>query len=464
MLHDIIDVIHPSIFRAYDIRGVVGKTLTENGVFLIGKALGSLVQERGETSMTVARDGRLSSPALAASLSAGILATGCDVIDIGMVPTPLLYYATCLFESHSGVMVTGSHNPSDYNGLKMVVGGKTLAEQDIQDLQQRITERRFSAGHGTCYPMLVASRYITQVQQNVQLQRPLKIVVDAGHGVTGVIAPELYEKMGCEVYQLYCDIDGTFPHHHADPSEEKNLQDLIHAVQQQQADIGLAFDGDGDRLGVVTPQGKIIWPDRLLMLFAQSVLAKHPAAKIIYDVKCTDHLDTLIRSLGGEPIMWRTGHSMIKAKLAETKAALAGEMSGHFFFQDHWYGFDDALYAGARLLEILSQQPHDIDTVFAAIPNSVNTPELRVPVSDEEKFKLLETLAADTRFVAGKEISTIDGLRVKFTDGWGLVRPSNTSPYLILRFEALNETILAEIKAHFRAWLLAAEPNLVLPF
>lgn len=453
-----------SIFRTYDIRGIVGKSLTEETVYLIGKAVGSLAREQGEKQIAIARDGRLSSPLLSTLLSDGILSVGCDVIDLGMVPTPLLYFATHILETRSGVMLTGSHNPPDYNGLKMVVNGSALAEEGLQQLYARILEKRFAQGEGKRQEINVVREYLTRVTGDVRLDRRLKIVIDSGNGVTGMIAPELFRALGCEVQTLFCEVDGRFPNHHADPSQAENLQDLIHAVRESEADIGLAFDGDGDRLGVVTNKGEIIWPDRLLMLFAQAILTEEAGAKIIFDVKCTTHLATLIRSLGGEPIMWKTGHSLIKAKLAETQAALAGEMSGHFFFKHRWYGFDDALYSGARLLEILAAQEQDSDAVFAAIPNSVNTPELKVSVTEEEKFKLMQLLIDCADFKEASDIMTIDGLRVNFADGWGLVRPSNTTPYLILRFEAINEVMLEKIQSLFRAWMISVRPDLVLPF
>ncbi len=457
--------IDASIFRAYDIRGVVATSLTEDTVYLIGQALGSLIREHGEHQVAIARDGRASSPALSHALCRGLLATGCDVIDLGMVPTPLLYYATRILAQHSGVMLTGSHNPADYNGLKMVVGGVTLTEQQIAALYHRIQAQDFyrATQPGLYQELNIIDRYLHQIHTTVQLTRPLKIVIDAGNGVTGQIAPRLFKLLGCEVHELFCDIDGAFPNHHPDPSQPENLQDLIRAVHEQHADIGLAFDGDGDRLGVVTDRGAIIWPDRLLMLFAQSVLQAQPQAKIIFDVKCTQHLAELIRKLNGEPVMWKTGHSLIKAKMAEINAQLAGEMSGHFFFNDRWYGFDDALYAGARLLEILSQHHENADEIFSAIPNSINTPELKVSVTEEEKFNLMQQLIANAQFVDA-EVMLIDGLRVNFADGWGLVRPSNTTPYLVLRFEAINEAMLQKIQRLFRDWMLSVKPDWVLPF
>ncbi len=455
--------INPSIFRAYDIRGIVGKTLTEDVVYLIGRVLGSLALESGDRSMAVGRDGRLSGPQLINALCKGILESGCDVVDIGMLPTPLLYYTTYVLDTHSGVMLTGSHNPPDYNGLKMMINGETLAENDITAIYQRIIENQFLSGEGQLSALEMIERYITHVVRDIPLARPLKVVVDCGNGVAGSVAPELFRRLGCEVIELYCEVDGHFPHHHPDPSQIKNLQDLIGKVKETGADIGLAFDGDGDRLGVVTDRGEVVWPDRLLMLYAIDVLAHFPGAKIIYDVKCTQHLEKLIREHGGEPILWKTGHSLIKAKLAETQALLAGEMSGHIFFKDEWYGFDDAIYAGARLLKILAATQQKSGALFAAIPNSVNTPELKIDIDEDEKFALMEALIQQADF-NGAEKVTIDGLRVNFADGWGLVRLSNTTPCLVLRFEAKNETILANIQALFRDLLLAVKPELVLPF
>lgn len=464
MLIDRQEILNPSIFRAYDIRGIVDETLTENAVFLVGKALGSLARDHGEHQVVIARDGRVSGPRLSKALCDGILSVGCDVVDIGVAPTPLLYYATQIFAEHSGVMLTGSHNPPDYNGLKMVVKGNALTEEDILALHERIKAQQFYVGLGVRHELDVTERYIEQVLSGVQLKRPLKIVVDAGNGVTGVIAPALFKRMGCEVHEMFCEIDGSFPNHHADPSQPENLQDLIRVVKEQKADVGFAFDGDGDRLGVVTSNGDIIWPDRLLMLYAKALLAETPGAKIIYDVKCTSHLADLVRSAGGEPLMWKTGHSLIKAKMTEWGAQIGGEMSGHFFFKDRWYGFDDALYAGARLLEILSATQETSAAVFDAIPNSVNTPEMKISVPDEEKFGLMQQLIDNAFFSSAKEVTTIDGMRVNFCDGWGLVRPSNTSPYLVLRFEAVNEKVLSQIQEIFREWILSVRPNLVLPY
>jgi phosphomannomutase/phosphoglucomutase len=455
--------IDPSIFRAYDIRGVVGQSLNEDVIYTMGRVLGTLTLEKGDKLMVVGRDGRLSGPVLYDALCKGILSTGCDVIAIGMVPTPLLYYSTFVMETHSGVMLTGSHNPAEYNGLKMVIKGQTLSDQDIKNLYQRAINQQFAQGQGELRELEVIERYLNHVAHDVKLARPLKVVVDCGNGVAGAIVPQLFRRLGCDVHELFCDVDGNFPNHHPDPSQPENLQDLIRIVKEKNADVGLAFDGDGDRLGVVTGQGKIIWPDRQLMLFAKSILAKKPGAKIIYDVKCTNHLHVLVEALGGEPIMWKTGHSLIKAKLAETQALLAGEMSGHIFIKDRWYGFDDAIYAGARLLEILAEQQDSCDAVFNAIPDSVNTPELKIYVDEAEKFSLMEKIIAQAKFDEA-QLMTIDGLRVNFAKGWGLVRPSNTTPCLVLRFEAENESVLASIQELFREFLLGVKSDLVLPF
>jgi phosphomannomutase/phosphoglucomutase len=458
------DAIDPAIFRAYDIRGIAGETLTEPVIFLIGKALGSLLLEQNEKKLYAARDGRLSGPVLFDAFIQGVLSTGCDVISVGMIPTPLLYFAAHLDAQASGAMLTGSHNPKEYNGLKIIIKGQSLTETGIQQLYERILEKKFFEGLGQISELNIIEPYEKHFVKNIQLSRPLKIVVDAGNGIMGKIAPVLYRALGCTVHELYCEIDGHFPHHHPDPSDPNNLQALIHAVRDTKADIGLAFDGDGDRLGVVTARGKIIWPDRLLMLFAQDILTHtSTAATIIYDVKCTHHLEALIQSLGGKACMWKTGHSFIKRKMTEIGAQLGGEMSGHFFFKDRWYGFDDASYAGARLLEILSNTHLDSDSIFDAIPNSMNTPELKITVADKDKFQLIELLSKKIPFHPDN-ILTIDGVRVNFQDGWGLIRASNTTPYLITRFEAINQLVLEQIQQLFREWILSVKPDLVLPF
>jgi phosphomannomutase/phosphoglucomutase len=453
------------IFRAYDIRGVVNKSLTVKIVEAIGCALGTMVLARGETAIVVARDGRLSGPLLIDALSKGILATGCDVVDIGMVPTPVLYFATYHLNIPSGVMITGSHNPPEYNGLKMMVGGQALYGDGIQALAELIRVSDFRQGQGQKTERNLVESYVQAIKKDIRLSRPLKIVVDAGNGVTGHIIPALFEALKCTIIPLFCEVDGHFPNHHPDPGQPKNLADLIAAVHTHKADIGLAFDGDGDRLGVVDNLGKIIWPDRLLILFAKKILEKNPKAKIIYDVKCTRHVAAVVESLGGQPLMWKTGHSLIKAKMQEIDALLAGEMSGHLFFKDRWFGFDDALYAGARLLEILSEQKNEITAaeLFSTLPDSVNTPELLIHVTEQTKFERVEQLIALAQFPDAK-ISTIDGLRVDFKDGFGLVRPSNTGPNLILRFEGDTAFALARIQAEFRQLLVDVEPRWELPF
>ncbi|HXH54397.1 MAG TPA: phosphomannomutase/phosphoglucomutase [Gammaproteobacteria bacterium] len=453
------------IFRAYDIRGVVNKSLTIEIVEAIGRALGTTVLTRGETAIVVARDGRLSGPLLIDALSKGILATGCNVVDIGMVPTPVLYFATHYLRIPSGVMITGSHNPPDYNGLKMMVGGQALYGDGIQALAALIKKLDFCKGQGQKTEQNIVESYVQAIKKDVRLSRPLKIVVDAGNGVTGDIIPVLFEALGCTVIPLFCEVDGHFPNHHPDPGQPKNLVDLISAVHAHQADIGLAFDGDGDRLGVVDNLGKIIWPDRQLILFAKEILKKHVNATIIYDVKCTRHVNAVVKSLGGQPLMWKTGHSLIKAKMQETGALLAGEMSGHLFFKDRWFGFDDALYAGARLLEILSEKNKEITVseIFSTLPDSVNTPELQISVTEQTKFERVERLIALAQF-PDAIISTIDGLRVDFKDGFGLVRPSNTGPNLILRFEGDTAFALQRIQSEFRQLLLDVDPLWELPF
>jgi len=463
MLREHNTLIDRSIFRAYDIRGVVGVGLTEQMVYALGRAIGSMAIQQGEKRIAMGRDGRLSGPQLSRALSEGLLASGCDVLDVGVVPTPLLYYATHILDTRSGVMLTGSHNPAEYNGLKIVINGKTLAEEGIQELYDRVVNNRFAAGSGTRYEQNIIELYMTRVTSDIKLARPLKIVVDCGNGVAGAVAPELFRQMGCDVHELFCEVDGNFPNHHPDPSQAENLQDLIRAVRETGADIGLAFDGDGDRLGLVTASGEVIWPDRQLMVFAKEILMRQPGAHIIYDVKCTNHLARVIQEAGGIPVMWKTGHSLVKAKLAETGAALAGEMSGHIFFKDRWYGFDDAVYSAARMLEILASISGNSDALFADIPDSVNTPELKIYVDDHKKFSLMERLVKAANF-SRAEVVTIDGLRVNFADGWGLVRPSNTTPCLVLRFEAESQKVLEKIQTLFREFLLAEQADLVLPF
>lgn len=453
----------PEIFKAYDIRGIVGKTLTAEVCHAVGQALGSLARERQKTAIAVGRDGRLSGPELAGALMQGIVAAGVDAIDIGCVPTPLTYFAAYELGCHSCVSVTGSHNPPDYNGLKMVIGGETLALEAIQQLKARIEAGNLLTGNGTIRTADVREAYVARIVGDVKLARPMKVVMDCGNGVAGGIAPALFRQLGCELVELFCEVDGRFPNHHPDPSKPENLQDVIRALQETNAELGLAFDGDGDRLGVVTKDGEIIFPDRQLMLFAADVLSRVPGGEIIYDVKCTRLLAPFIRERGGKPTMWQTGHALIKKKLKETGAPLAGEMSGHVFFKERWFGFDDGLYTGARLLEILSRSA-DPSAVLKALPNATSTPELNIKMAEGEPFRLLEALKANADFDGAREIITIDGLRVEYADGFGLARPSNTTPVVVLRFEADTPAALARIQGDFRRALTAAWPGLALPF
>ncbi len=453
-----------SIFRAYDIRGVLGKTLDPGIARLIGQAIGTVMAERGLREIVVGRDGRLSGPDLVEGLIDGLRLAGRDVIDIGQAPTPVVYFASYQLQAGSCVAVTGSHNPPDYNGFKIVLGGETLSGDSIEDLYFRIVDGLLDRdGGGGLQSMDVAEDYIARIAGDVQLERPIKVVVDAGNGVAGAIAPQVLEAIGAEVVPLYCEVDGEFPNHHPDPSEPDNLADLIQFVQRFEADLGLAFDGDGDRLGVVTRQGEIIFPDRLLMLFARDVLTRNPGATIIYDVKCTGHLAGQILRNGGSPIMWKTGHSLIKGKMRETEAELAGEMSGHFFFRERWYGFDDGIYAAARLLEILAADDRAPEEVFEELPKGASTPELKVPMEEGAHYAYIGKFVAQASF-EGAKISTIDGLRADWPDGWGLVRCSNTTPCLVLRFDADDEAALARIQELFREQLLAVDPGLALPF
>ncbi|RZA29875.1 MAG: phosphomannomutase/phosphoglucomutase, partial [Lysobacteraceae bacterium] len=438
----------------------VGSTLSVEVAERIGQAIGSVLEEQGLTDIVVGRDGRLSGPELSAGLIEGLRKAGRNVIDIGMAPTPVAYFAAYHLRTGSSVAVTGSHNPPDYNGFKIVVGGQTLSGDAITDLYARISENRLhqTAEPGTLQQREVGEDYIQRIADDVQLDRPLKVVVDAGNGVAGEIGPKLLEAIGAEVIPLYCDIDGTFPNHHPDPSEPHNLEDLVQTVKRFDADLGLAFDGDGDRLGVVTREGEIIFPDRLLMLFAADVLERNPGALVIYDVKCTGKLQGWILRHGGTPLMWQTGHSLIKAKMRETGAEMAGEMSGHFFFQERWYGFDDGLYSAARLLEILAARAETPSEVLNALPNALSTPEIKVPV-EGDAHGLVERFVSSAHF-EGARLTTIDGLRADWEDGWGLLRASNTTPILVLRFEADNKDALERIKNDFRAHLAQVAPEI----
>ena len=453
----------PEIFKPYDIRGIVGRTLTVPVTIAIGRAIGSEARARGVSAVCIGRDGRLSGPELAAALAEGLQAAGVDVIDVGRVATPMLYFAAHHLGTLSGVMVTGSHNPPDYNGLKIMVAGETLAGQAIQALRARIEQGNVATGSGDYRTADVTEAYLARIAGDVKLARPMKIAVDSGNGVAGAFAPALYRRLGCEVTELYCEVDGTFPNHHPDPSVPDNLAELISALARGDAELGLAFDGDGDRLGVVTRDGRIIYPDRQLMLFAADVLARVPGGEIIFDVKSTRHLFEWVRRHGGRPTLWKTGHSLVKAKLKETGAPLAGEMSGHVFFKERWYGFDDGLYAGARLLEILSRSA-DPSAVLNALPDAVSTPELHLQLAEGESFALVEKLRRAARFEGAREVITIDGVRVEYPDGFGLARPSNTTPVVVLRFEADTPAALARIQEDFRRAILAVWPGAVLPY
>jgi phosphomannomutase/phosphoglucomutase len=451
------------IFKAYDIRGVVGRTLTPIIVETIGRALGSLARERGRDTIVIGRDGRLSGPALAGALGDGIRKAGADVIDIGMVATPMTYFASYELKTGCSVSVTGSHNPPDYNGLKMVIDGTTLSGEEIQALRRRIVRDDFTGGEGALRAHDIAPAYFDRIVGDVKLARPLKLAVDCGNGVPGKFAPELYRRLGCTVDELYCEVDGHFPNHHPDPSQPKNLQDLIARLACGDLDLGFAFDGDGDRLGVVTPSGKIIYSDRQLMLFADDLLQRMPGATVIYDVKSTRNLKPWILERGGKPFLWKTGHSLIKSKMKEIGASLAGEMSGHTFFGERWYGFDDALYAGARLLEIVSRHD-DPGALLEALPDAVSTPELQIACAEGEQHALMERLQKTADFPGADDVIRIDGVRVEYPDGFGLARASNTTPVIVLRFEADDAATLARIQGEFRRVLTAVKPGVSLPF
>jgi phosphomannomutase/phosphoglucomutase len=464
-------MISKSIFKAYDIRGVIGKTLDADTARSIGRAFGSEVRAQGGDAVVVARDGRLSGPELIQALSDGLRAAGVDVVNVGMVPTPVGYFAASVPLQLEGgerrvdscIVVTGSHNPPDYNGFKMVLRGSAIYGEQILALHQRIVDENFSEGSGTYTDYDIADAYLERIASDVKLARPIKIVVDTGNGVAGGLAPKLFKKLGCELVELFTEIDGNFPNHHPDPAHPENLQDVIRALKETDAEIGFAFDGDGDRLGVVTKDGQIIYPDRQLMLFAEEVLSRNKGAQIIYDVKCTRNLAKWVKDKGGEPLMWKTGHSLVKAKLRETGAPLAGEMSGHVFFKDRWYGFDDGLYTGARLLEILTRV-QDPSKLLNSLPNSHSTPELQLKLEEGENFKLIARLQKNAQFTGADDVVTIDGLRVEYPDGFGLARSSNTTPVVVMRFEADNDAALKRIQEDFRRVIMAEKADAKLPF
>jgi len=439
----------PNIFKAYDIRGVVDKTLTIETVEQIGRALGSYAAKKKQTKICVGYDGRLSSPKLSNVLISGLLSTGIDVVNIGLVTTPMLYFSTHLLETHTGVMITGSHNPPEYNGLKMMVAGITLSSDDIQLLYHRIIDNDFHCGKGKLYHQEIKSNYLNKIKENIQLQRLMEISIDCGNGSAGVCAEELFSGLGVKVNSLFCNVDGNFPNHHPDPSNPKNLIDLQQNLKNTSSELGLAFDGDGDRLGVVTKSGEIIYPDRQLLLFAEDVLDNNPGATVIFDVKSTRHLFKWIKDKGGIPMIWKTGHSLIKAKMKKESALLAGEMSGHTFFADRWYGFDDGLYAGARLLEILSKYSNP-SQILEALPKGFSTPEINIKLDEGAQHKLIKKLQKEAKFEDSLEVIMIDGLRVEYKSGFGLIRASNTTPVIVLRFEADTPNMLEKIKDQFR--------------
>jgi phosphomannomutase len=457
-------LIDRNVFRAYDIRGIIGAQLDTDAFYTIGRAVSCRLNALNRSSIFLARDGRLSSESLAAALKQGLLDSGIHVLDLGAVATPVMYYATHAHgATDSGLMVTGSHNPADYNGIKIVLAGATLAHDDIELLYDLVAAGRFIEGKGQAEAISMIDQYTQRILEDIKLHRRLKVVVDCGNGIAGTVIPSVIEKLGCEVIPLYCEVDGRFPNHHPDPTIEENLIDLKKAIAQHQADLGVAFDGDADRLGVVTNLGEIIWPDRLLMLYALDVLSRNQGATIVYDVKCSSHLEKVIADAGGVAKMCPTGHSIVKKIMKQETAALAGEMSGHLFFKDRWYGFDDALYSACRLLEILSASLQTISDQFKAIPNSVNTPEIKIPIGEEEKFGFMQRFSEQARFPDARIIG-IDGLRVEFPYGWGLLRASNTTPCLVARFEAADGQGLSTIQAQFKAQLQAVDKELAIPF
>ncbi len=453
--------VDPSVFKAYDIRGIVGSSIDESFAEHLGRAFGSEAVAAGERAVAVGRDGRLSGPALVAALIRGLASTGLDVVDLGAVTTPMLYYVAATRAAHgcsSGIQVTGSHNPKDYNGFKMVLAGRAIHGAEIQGLRRRIEAEAYTEGAGRSASMDIADEYRARIVGDIHQARPMKIVVDCGNGIPGASAPAILRALGNDVIELYSEVDGNFPNHHPDPSKPENLADLVREVKRSGAELGLAFDGDGDRLGVVTREGHIIYPDRQLMLFARDVLQRHRGATILFDVKCSMHMGPTIRSAGGVPQMWMTGHSLMKAKLKESGAPLAGEMSGHIFFSERWYGFDDATYSAARLLEILSRSKNP-SQVLNALPTSHSTPELNVPCAEGEHHHVVEKMREFSRFEGADEIITIDGLRAEFPDGFGLVRASNTTPVLVMRFEGDSPAALERIQAQFMSALRAVKPD-----
>ncbi|MCW9055320.1 MAG: phosphomannomutase/phosphoglucomutase [Gammaproteobacteria bacterium] len=452
-----------SIFKAYDIRGIVKTDLTADAVRQIGQAFASESLARNCSTVVIARDGRLSSPELSKALAEGLQSGGCDVIDVGMVPTPVLYFATHHLKTGTGIMITGSHNPPEYNGLKMLIGGDSFFGDSIQQLRQRIEDGELNTGSGCYREENVLPTYVETIVNDVKLDKPLNIAVDCGNGVAGVVAVELFKKLGCNVTDMFCEVDGNFPNHHPDPSKLENLKDICSRIESEQLDLGLAFDGDGDRVGVIDNKTNVIWPDRQMILYAEDVLSRNPGALIIYDIKSSYHLGNAIEKMGGQALMWKTGHSFIKSKMKESGALLAGEMSGHIFFKERWFGFDDGLYSAARMLEILSKKPGTAAEIFGQLPDSFNTPELQIHFAEGDHYKFMQAFKQKAQF-EDANISTIDGMRVNWKKGWGLIRPSNTTPCLVLRFEAEDENTLKDIQEKFREQILNTNNELTLPF
>jgi phosphomannomutase len=448
----------PSIFKAYDVRGIVPSTLTEEVAEALGRAFGTAARKEGEKTVAVGRDGRLSGPSLSAALIRGLVAAGVDVIDVGMVTTPMLYFAASTIAT-SGIQVTGSHNPKDYNGFKMVLAGRAIYGDEIQDLRKMIESSGWDepAQRGNVRNVNISAPYRDRIKGDIKLARPMRVVVDCGNGVAGAYAPEIFRAIGCDVIEMFSEVDGNFPNHHPDPSKPENLRDLIAKLKETGAELGLAFDGDGDRLGIITKEGNNIFPDRQLMLFSQDVLSRVPGATILFDVKCTQRLGPAIEAAGGKPLMFKTGHSLIKAKMKEVNAPLGGEMSGHVFFKERWYGFDDGTYAGCRLLEILSKSK-DPSAVLNALPTSFSTPELNVKCEEGEPHRVVAELVKKAHFPDAK-VSTIDGVRVDWPDGFGLVRASNTTPVLVLRFEGHTQEAMHRIEGEMLSLLRSVKPD-----
>lgn len=455
--------INPYMFRVYDIRGIVDKDLTEETVGLIGQSIGTVAQKRGVKKLITARDGRISGPVLLKALINGILSSGCDVIDIGAVTSPMMYFATRVLDTDSGVALTASHNPPEYNGIKVEMNGESFFGDDITLLYKKIAENKLKTGQGKLEGLDIEERYISRIVEDVKLDKPLHVVLDAGNGIAGAFASKLFRNLGCQVTELFCEVDGTFPNHHPDPSIEENLRDLMKAVKENNADIGLAFDGDGDRIGIVTNTGKRITSDRLLMWLAGEILKEEPHGSIVFDLKCSRYLAEEIQKAGGTPIMWKTGHAYIKQKMKETGALLGGEMSGHIYLKHRWYGFDDGLYVGTRICELLTKSDKTLDEIFKVFPEPLITPELIIPIDDAKKFDFIKKFQETAKF-PDAQVLKIDGIRADFKDGFGQVRASNTTPILNSRFEGDTEAVIKRIQALFKKELLKVDPTLKIPF